>query len=115
MAESLPSVRAARTEGKLSQVYVATLAANLTIDGDIAANVLKLDPGGSARDVTLPAVDVYSGVMYRIVNAADAAENLVIKNAGGDTIATVNQNEQAEVFSDGTDWVLLAVTTIALA
>lgn len=115
MAVSLPSVEAPAIVGRLSGVYSATLAANLVLDGSIAANVLKLDPGGSARDVTLPDVAVYNGVSYRIVNAADAAENLVIKNAGGDTIATVNQNEQAEVFSDGTSWALLAVTTIALA
>ena len=115
MAVSLPLVEAPAIKGRLDSVYVATLSENLTLSGSIAANVVKLDPSGSARDVTLPDVAAYKGVCYRVINAADAAENLVIKNAGGSTIATANQNEQAEVYSDGTDWILVAITTIALS
>ena len=64
---------------------------------DSDAMILKMDPAGSARDVTLPAeAEVTpSGRMYWIINAADAAENLVIKDDGGATIATANQNESA--------------------
>ena len=59
--------------------------------------------------------------MYWIINAADAAENLVIKDDSGATIGTANQNESAVVYnagkSDGVEssWVLGAVGAIALA
>jgi len=94
--------------------YSATLSGNITVDLTYP-NVCKLDPGGSSRDVTLPAVGTATGRIYRFINAADASENLVIKNAGGSTIATANQNEQAEVYCDGSTWSLIAVTTIALS
>jgi hypothetical protein len=59
--------------------------------------------------------------MFWILNAADAAENLVIKDDGGATIATANQNESALVYNAGQSagvesaWVLVAVVAIALA
>jgi len=90
---------------------------------DSDAMVLKMDPAGSARDVTLPAEAEVSpsGRMYWIINAADAAENLVIKDDGGATIATANQNESAVVYNAGksagveSSWVLVAVVAIGLA
>lgn len=115
MAVSLPEVSAPAIVGRVSSVYVATLAAALVITPTITANLLKLDPGGAHRDVTLPSVTTFKGVSYRIINGADAAENLVVKNAGGDTIGTVSQDELADFYSDGTNWLLLAITTIALA
>jgi len=91
--------------------------------GDADSMMLKMDPGGAHRDVTLPAeADVTpSGRMYWIINAADAAENLVIKNDGGGTIATANQNESALVYNAGksngveSSWVLVAIIGIALS
>ena len=85
--------------------------------------ILKMDPGGSARDVTLPAeADVTpSGRMYWIINAADASENLVIKDDSGATIATANQNESALVYNAGksagveSSWVLVAIVDIKLS
>ena len=80
-----------------------------------------LDPGGAHRDVTLPtAID---GMTFFVFNRADAAENLVIKNAQGDTICTINQNEQGEFYyaeelasaNDADNWVLVCITTIALS
>lgn len=99
-----------------------TLAADKVMDSDDAM-ILKLDPAGAARDITLPAEGDVSpaGQMHWIVNAADAAENLVIKNDAGSTIATVNQNESAIVYNAGTSggtessWVLIAVVAIALS
>jgi hypothetical protein len=79
------------------------------------ANILRLDPGGAARDVTLPAEANSAGVVYKIINAADAAENLVIKDDGASTVATINQNEMCEVACDGSAWSLLYVATIALS
>lgn len=92
----------------------ATLTGAITLDGTYA-NHLKIDPGGAARNVTLPAETGRSGVFYHIVNAADAAENLVIKNAAADTICTINQNESAIVSCDGSAWTLFAIIAIALA
>ena len=90
---------------------------------DSDAMILKMDPAGSNRDVTLPAEAEVgpSGRMYWIINAADAAENLVIKDDGGATIATANQNESALVYNAGksagveSSWVLVAVVGIGLA
>ena len=102
---------------------VETLAAHRTVLTDSDAMILKLDPGGAHRDVTLPAESTVSpsGRMFWILNAADAAENLVLKDDGGATIATANQNESALVYNAGQSagvesaWVLVAVVAIALA
>lgn len=91
-----------------------TLTGNRTVTF-ADANVLRLDPGGAARDVTMPAEADCGGMIYEIINAADAAENLVIKNDGGSTIATVNQNEMCKIVCDGSAWSLLYVATIALS
>ncbi len=67
-------------------------------------NTLYFDPGGASRDVTLPAEASSSGKWFRIVNEADAAENLVVKDDGGSTIVTIGQNEEAQVTCNGTAW-----------
>lgn len=97
-----------------SSFYSATLTGALTLD-DTYPNLVKLDPGGAHRDITLPAVATHEGVLLQVVNAADNAENLVLKNAGGDTIATVNQNEEGIVYCDGSAWALVRIATIALS
>lgn len=99
-----------------------TLAADKVL-GAADAMIVKLDPGGSARDVTLPAESSIGpqGGMFWVINAADAAENLVVKNDAGDTIATANQNESVLVYNAGqsggveSSWVLVAVVSIALS
>lgn len=98
---------------------VLTMSGNITVD-DTYPSLLKLDPNGSARDVTLEgsaATDTASNGVFRwIVNAADAAENLVVKDGAGSTIATINQNEEAIFFHDSDGgWVLFRVATIALS
>lgn len=95
-------------------VHIATLTGDVTLDSTYPA-ILKLDPGGGARNVTLDAIATNAGLYRRIINAADAAENLVIKNAAGSTIGTANQNEQIEVYCDGSSWTLIAVSSIALS
>lgn len=94
--------------------YIATLAGNVTLDHTYP-ELLKLNTGGSNRDVTLDPVAGCPGLKRRIVNAAAGATNLVVKNVGGDTIGTINQNEQGEFLCDGATWVLLCITTIALS
>lgn len=91
-----------------------TLTGTTALDHTYPA-IVKLDPGGAARDVTLDPVANCPGLYRRIVNAADAAENLVCKNVGGSTIGTINQNEQGEFFCDGATWTLIAISTIALS
>lgn len=74
---------------------VITLSGNLTLT-DEYRNHLKIDPGGSARDVTLPAAS--AGLCFKIVNAADASETITVKNAAGSTIGTLAQNRVGEFF-----------------
>jgi hypothetical protein len=93
-------------------VYVGTLAGNVTLTNK-SAQYLKLDPGGSARDVTLPAVE--DGLFFEIVNAADAAEDLVVKNDAGSVVVTISQNEKATVRSSTSAWVHTGIVGIALS
>ncbi len=93
-------------------VYEGALTGNITL-GKLSAQILKLDPGGSNRDVTLPPAE--DGLWFEIVNAADGDEDLVVKDDGGTTIVTIDQNEKARVVSNGTAWVHLGIQTIALS
>jgi len=90
-------------------LVVETLSDDLTLDTTYG-NLMALDPGGSARDVTLPAA--FDGGWYFIVNSADAAETITVKDDGGSTVATVAQNRAAIVASNATGWsqVVLFVT-----
>lgn len=99
-----------------------TLTGDYTVDFVNNAQFLRMDPGGSSRNVTLPKITApYNkadeasrlGLWYWIANTADAAENLVVKDAAAATIATLNQNEAAIFVSDGTTWQFLGIMTIA--
>jgi hypothetical protein len=79
-----------------------------------SAKFQKLDPGGASRNVDLPAEELSVGISYRVCNAADAAENLVIRNDAAATIVTLNQNEACWLACDGTTWTHFGVETIAL-
>lgn len=74
----------------------------------------RLDPDGSNRDVNLPAEASSTGKTYRIVNDANGAEDLVVKDDGASTIVTISQNEAAWVVCDGTAWFHMGIETIAL-
>jgi|ETNvirnome_2_300_1030623.scaffolds.fasta_scaffold87985_2 glutamine synthetase len=89
-------------EFRLSNV-TETLAANKTLTVS-SSTAQFLDPGGSARDVTLPAESDSDGLMFFISNEADGAEIISVKNDGGDTILTPTQNEACVVVCDGTSW-----------
>lgn len=92
-----------------------TLSAAYTID-DTTGQLLRIDPGGAARDVNLPTDldDSNVGLWYEIVNTADAAENLVVKT-GATTVVTISQNEKAKVvyLGDG-NWTHMGIVGIAL-
>lgn len=95
-------------------VLVETLAADRTLTKQDPL-IVKLDANGSSRNVTLPAA--HTGGLKYVVNSSTTAVNLVVKNAAGSTIVTVNQNEAAWVACDSASgaWVLVNVVTIALS
>lgn len=96
------------------RIGVVTLAGNLTLTRQYRS-VLRLDPGGAGRIVTLPAEAGSDGFAYEIVNTADAAEDLTVKDDGGSTIVTISQNEKATVVCDGSSWYHTGIITIALS
>jgi len=109
--------------GKFGPSATETLAAAKTIDADDAM-ILKLDPAGAGRDVNLPAEGNIGAVgqYYVIINAADAAEDLTVKNDGGDTIGTVSQNEAGIFYNAGlsdagaeSSWTLVFIVTGAIS
>ncbi len=94
---------------------IEALAGAAVIDSTYG-NFVAFDPDGAHRDVTLPAEATSKGRWYFIANRANAAENLVIKNDGGDTICTANQNEAAIVYcGDALAWTLFCMVTIAIS
>lgn len=93
-------------------VYSGTLAGNVTLTKR-SPQLLKLDPGGAGRDVTLPAVE--NGLWFEIANAADAAETLTVKNAAGSTIVAIPQNRKARVACTTSAWIHMGIETIALS
>lgn len=84
---------------KLSQ----TLTGTLVVDAD-SPPLLWLDPGGAGRNVDLPAEADSDGLFFYVVNAADAAENLTVRNDAGGTVGVVGQAEMGFFVCDGTTW-----------
>lgn len=76
---------------------------------------LRIDPGGSARNVDLPAEAISNGLAFVILNTADAAENLVVRDDAGATVVTISQNERAMVVCDGETWYHMGIDSIALS
>lgn len=67
--------------------------------------VLWIDPNGASRDVLLPTEADSIHQILVIINTADAAENLVVKeDSDTTTIVTVNQNEIGVFFCNGIAW-----------
>ena len=83
---------------------IQTMTGTLTLGADCAPLVF-LDPGGAARTLNLPPES--RGAFLLIVNTADAAEVLTIKeDTSTTTIGSVTQNECALCVCDGTTWRL---------
>lgn len=80
-----------------------TAARVLTIAEVNENTIWTFDPGGAARDLTLPDADDVPGAVLFISNKADAAEVITIKDGVG-TICTPTQNESAVVWSNGATW-----------
>lgn len=77
-----------------------TLAGNATITHQ-TAQVRFVDPAGN-RDYTMPAAK--AGYWHLVVNTADAAETITVKDAAGNTIVAVAQDRAGLVATDGTTW-----------
>lgn len=98
----------------MSPGYVATLADDTSLASS-DGKFIKLDPGGAGRNVTLGATLNRRGAFLVILNAADAAENLTIKNSAGSTLGVLNQNQGCWAFnSDGsaTGWTLMGFSAV---
>jgi len=99
----------------------ANLAGSLTLTGHYALtldnvnqNLVAIDPGGAAREVILwPEAKTY-GMICLIVNLADAAETITLKNAAGSTVGTVAQNKAAYVANIAGTWAKICDFTVAV-
>ncbi len=109
------------TEGRRPQTFqsqrpggvnIATLTGALVLT-DKSSNIQVLDPGGANRNVDLPAAR--DGMWWMFSNTANADEDLVIRDAAGATIVTINQGEQAMVAVDGTTYGVVYDTQVDLS
>lgn len=83
-----------------------TLADTLAL-ADTDPALQYLDPGGAARDVTLPA-EGNANHLFVIVNTADAAETITVKDDGANTIGTVAQGEVKIFVSNSVAWKVVS-------
>lgn len=110
LLENAELIRPMFSTGVKSRVMKSTIADNYQITKDHPF-FMWLDPNGGNKDVRLPlATDVeHAGLFFIIINDADAAESLVVKNAGEtETVVTIGQGNVALVFNDGasvTGWI----------
>ena len=83
------------------QMYRPYLAATLAADyviGVTSPNLLVLNPGGSARNVTLPdPTTVTPGHYWVVQNPSGATGNLTLKNFAGSAISTITPGQSAMV------------------
>ena len=91
-----------------------TAAGTVTLD-DTYPSIVGIDPGGAGRDVTLDAEATSGGMVRLIVNRADAAEDLTVKDDGASTIGTISQNEAGLFHCNGAAWSLVFIVTGALS
>ncbi len=117
MAYESSTLRSFTGRVAVKQAYrVATLAGAETLTLK-SGQYQQLDPGGAHRDVSLPAVTPQdAGYFFEIANSANAAENLVVKDAAAATIGTINQSEAGRFFVDDAGaWILFGVYTYAVS
>lgn len=103
-----------------SHLIQADSIGDITATGDLTLTAqyrryLRIDPGGAARNVDLPAEATSNGLSFEILNTADAAEALTVRDDAGATVVTIAQNEKATVHCDGTSWYHMGISTIALS
>lgn len=105
-------------DAALAQVNFAgpltlTGAYSLTLD-NVNQNVVAIDPGGAARNVTLWPEAKTHGMICLIVNLADAAETITLKDGAAATVGTIAQNKANLVANIGGAWVNICQFSIAI-
>ena len=83
---------------------IPTLADNyqLTVDHP---PIIVADPQAASKDLLLPLASTAAGLVFIVVNIADAPENIVVKDSTDTTtIATVAQTESVVLVCDGVSW-----------
>lgn len=83
---------------------IETLAATKTLVVE-SLTLQWLDPGGSARIIILPAEADSKGLVFVLINAADADEALTVNDDGGTLVQVVGENEIGTFYCDGTTWL----------
>ena len=81
-------------------IFSLTTNAATTLDRDAGPLCIFVPTG--AFNLTLPTAE--AGLFYIIHNAAASALAITVKNPAAATIATVAQNANAMIYSDGTNW-----------
>lgn len=109
MADLAPSLPGASTPFRWAPVltngvksHTCTAAVVLTRNH---ARILALDPGGANRNVTLPVGK--DGDVFVIYNAADAAEDLVVRNPTPTTLTTLARGSTGMFGCVAGTWVVL--------
>lgn len=97
-----PSARASRLSVKATETLAG--ARVLTVAEIEQYNAFAFDPGGSARNLDLPAEEVCQGVYLFVANKADAAEAITVRNDATGTVTVVGQSESCLLWCDGAAW-----------
>lgn len=87
----------------LNTINRQTLSGNLTLDSSSAVFQL-LDPNGANRNIDLPVGAVNLRFKIENIAASGTAFNLVVRDNGSTTIATLPAQYVAEFFWDGSTW-----------
>ncbi len=92
---------------KFARGYKAlTLTGAVTLTG-LDSEYQFLNPNGTARNVTLPALTQSFGLSFKITNTDQTvtAAALTIKTAAGATLSTCSPGQTVEVMCDGATWL----------
>lgn len=93
--------------------YTLTMTTDRTLT-DTDAPLQFLDPDGSARTVTLPAISTDNHA-YMIVNTGDGGETITVKDAGAATVTSITNNSGGFIASDGNAWRPVSSGTLTAA
>jgi len=90
-----------------SGIGTGTLAGHVTLTHR-DSQILALDPGTTARDVTLPAGR--DGAVFVITNTGTAAatKNITVKNAAGTALEQVQPGHTVIVAAEGATWSVIS-------
>lgn len=96
----------------LGPTYGALFTNRQTLSGDVtletsADPIQFIDPGGAARNVDLPAET--DGLWYVIGNAADAVEDITVRDDGDATLQTLNQDDIGIFIGSDGGWMSFVV------